>query len=61
MVNHGSATGLPLTHDLTVAIETSIRFSHRSSGRPGADPWLKGGYFCKAAGRLIYIYIFFFF
>ena len=44
MVNYRSATGLPLTCGQTVEIETSICFCHRSSGRPVADAWLKGGY-----------------
>ena len=47
MVNHRPAKGLPLTHGQTVEIETSTCFCHRSSGRPEADPWLKGGNFCK--------------
>ena len=33
--------GPPLTYGLTVEIETSTGFSHRCSGRPVADPWLK--------------------
>ena len=47
MVNHGSATGLPLTCGQTVEVEKSTRFCHRSSGIPVANPWLKRGYFCE--------------
>ena len=47
MVNQGSALILTLTHGQTMVIDSSTQFSHRSSGRPVADLWLKGGFFIR--------------
>ena len=47
MINRRPATGLQLTQTVGIKTATGLDLWQKPGGRPVADPWFKGGYFCK--------------